>query len=143
MNYWNRCVSRRCRRTGCDLLPKRSVRVTFSLSAMRFPGVLPGQRVPPDDEHVDKHLNAVPHHADLGGVRMSPHHWNFDRPQSVMPREVQQLWVKPKPLNGLLLKDDPAGLPPERLEPALGVHKRQPQDRSHNFVKDDSRKLAE
>src|ERR1700760_1941641 len=73
---------------------------------------------------------------------MTPDEGNLDRPQAVMPRKIQQLRVKPKPLNGLLLKDDPARLPPERLESTLGVHKRQPQDRPHDLIKDNPRKLA-
>src|SRR5579863_10713469 len=108
-----------------ELLPKGSILVTFSLTLLRFPRVLPRQRVPPDDEHVHKHLNAVPHHADFRGVRMSPYHRNFDRPQPVMPRQVEQLRVKPKPLNRLLPKNDFAWLPPKHLEPALCIHERQ------------------
>src|SRR5580698_11367966 len=74
---------------------------------------------------------------------MSPNHRNLDRSQPVMPRQIQQLRVKPKSFNGLLVKDDLARFAPERLEPALGIHKWQPQDRPDNLVKNDPRKLPE
>src|SRR5262252_4965077 len=59
-----------------------------------------------------------------------------------MPRQIQQLRIKSKPLNSLLLKNDPAAFPPERLKSALRVHKRQPQHDAHNLVEDDACKLS-
>src|SRR6266849_5991049 len=74
---------------------------------------------------------------------MPPAHRNFNRAQSMTPRQVQQLRVEPETLNRLLLEDDAAALAPERFEAALCIDERQPQDGSHNLVEDDSGKFAE
>src|SRR5260370_27907549 len=73
---------------------------------------------------------------------MPPAHRNFNRAQAMMPRQVQQLRVKPESFNPLLLEDDAAAFAPERFETALRIDKRQPQDASYNLVKNDSGKFA-
>src|SRR6266849_564765 len=73
---------------------------------------------------------------------MPPAYRNFNRSQSMAPRQVQQLRVEPESFNPLLLEDDAAALAPERFETALRIDKRQPQDASHNLVKNDSGKFA-
>src|ERR1700741_893228 len=74
---------------------------------------------------------------------MTPAHRNLNGSQAMMPRQIQQLGIEPEALDGLLLEDDPAAVPPERFEPALRIHKRQPQDDSYNFVEYDSGEFAE
>src|ERR1700722_17258372 len=69
---------------------------------------------------------------------MTPAHRNFDGSQSVMSRQVQQFRVKPESFNPLLLKNNPAALPPKRFEAALRIHKRQTQHEAHNFIEDDA-----
>src|SRR5882757_5731694 len=74
---------------------------------------------------------------------MSPAHRDLHRPQSVMSRQIKQLWVESEPLDGLLLEDNLALFPPERLESTLGIHKWQPQDQPHYLVEDNAGKLPE
>src|SRR5260370_2558385 len=98
--------------------------------------------IPAHRKHVDEHLNAVAQHAHFGGRRMPPTHGYFHRAQSMAPRQVQQLRVKSKALNRLLLEDHAAALAPEGFETTLRIDKWQPQDGSHTFVENDSRKFA-
>src|SRR5690242_20102951 len=72
---------------------------------------------------------------------MPPPYGNFHRPQPVVPCKVKQFGVEPETLDALLLEQDLAALSPERLEPALRIHKRKPQDHAHDRVKHDPRKL--
>src|SRR6266478_8114861 len=74
---------------------------------------------------------------------MAPTHGYFHRAQSMAPRQVQQLRVESKALNRLLLEDHAAALALEGFETALRIDKRQPQDASHDFIENDSRKFAE
>src|SRR5260370_24399992 len=74
---------------------------------------------------------------------MAPAHGDFNRPQAMAPRQVQQFGVEPKSLNRLLIEDYPAALALERLKTALRIDERQPQNDSHNDVEDDPREFAE
>src|SRR5260370_17665700 len=74
---------------------------------------------------------------------MPPAHRNFNRAQSMTPRQVQQLRVEPESFDRLLLEYDAAALAPERFETALRIDERQPQDGSHYLVEDDSGEFAE
>src|SRR5271163_246589 len=74
---------------------------------------------------------------------MRPTHGNFNRLQSVVPRQIEQFGVEPKSLDSLLLENDAATLPPEGFEPALGIDKGKPQDQPDDGVEDDSGKFTE
>src|SRR5258708_28332119 len=74
---------------------------------------------------------------------MPPTHGYLHRTQSMVPRQVYQFRVEPESFDPLLFEDDAAALALERLETALRIDKRQPQDDSHNLVENDSRKFAE
>src|ERR1700724_3565272 len=74
---------------------------------------------------------------------MRPTNRYFHRGQPMMPRQIQQLRVKPEALNRLLLEKDAAAFPPKRFESALSIHKRQPQNEAHNPVEYDAGKLPE
>ena len=65
---------------------------------------------------------------------MRPAHGNFRGAQTVMAREIQQLWIEPKAFNALLLKNDAAGVAAEGLESALSIHKGEPQNSTHDEV---------
>src|SRR5258708_18755766 len=128
-----------------DYLRRESLSSTlyYKVNGLFGLAVPPPQRVPADGKHVDEHLNAVAHHVDFSGRRMRPAHRNFRRLQSVVPGQIQQLWIETETLDALLLKKNPAALPAERFEPALGVHKRQPQNDAHDAVKNNSGEFPE
>ncbi len=82
-------------------------------------------------------------HIDLCRRRMPPPYGDLDRAQSVMPRQIEQFRIEAEPLDALLFEKDLAAFTPERFEAALRIHKRQPQDHSHDRVKDYPCELAE
>src|SRR5258705_11984104 len=84
----------------------------------------PHQRVPANDKDIQEHLQAVAHHAHLGGRRMRPTYRNLRGAQPVMTRQIEDLGVKAKSFNALLLKNHHAGLAAESFESALRIDKR-------------------
>src|SRR5215475_2112251 len=72
---------------------------------------------------------------------MRPANRNFHRSQSMVAREIEQLWIKSKPLNPLLVEDNFAPLAPERFEATLRVHEPQPQHDPDNLVEHNAGKL--
>src|SRR5208282_5634827 len=59
------------------------------------------------------------------------------------PGQVQQFRVETKALDRLLLEDHPAALSTEGLEPALRVHKWQPENDAHDSVENNAREFPE
>src|SRR5207248_2319561 len=98
--------------------------------------------VPADFEDVDQHLQTVAEHADFRCRGMAPANRNFDRPQTMMPGQIEQFGVETEALDGLLFKNNAATFAVESLEAALGVDKRQPQDDANDFVEYDAGKFA-
>src|SRR6266852_637710 len=100
------------------------------------------QRVPANDEYVQKHLQTIAEHIHFGCRRMGPAHGDLRRAEAVMPRQIKQLWVEPEALDSLLLENDVTRLPAEGFEAALGVHEGQAQGEAHDGIKHDARELA-
>src|SRR5882672_2091913 len=84
----------------------------------------PQDRVPPNDENIQEHLQAIAHHAYLGRRRMRPTYRNFRGTQPVVTRQIENLGVKAESFNALLLKNHHAGLATECFESALRINKR-------------------
>src|SRR5712675_2959056 len=74
---------------------------------------------------------------------MRPAHWNFSGLKSVMAREIQQFRIKAETLDALLLENNAATLAAKRLEAALRIHERQPQNDAHDAIENNSSKFAE
>jgi len=91
-----------------------------------MPAVAAEKKVRANGEHINEHLNAVPHHVDLGGRRMRPAHGNFRGLQAMAARQEEQFGVKPEAFDALLFENDAASLSAKRFEAALGVHERKP-----------------
>src|SRR2546430_1696279 len=94
----------------------------------RFARVAAVAGAPADFEDVEQHLQTVAEHADFRCRGMAPANRNFDRPQTMMPGQIEQFGVETEALDGLLFKNNAATFAVESLEAALGVDKRQPQD---------------
>src|SRR5690242_8144869 len=108
-----------------------------------FAGIAAAKGVPADYKHVEEHLQAVSEHVDLGGGGMAPAYGDFHRAQAVVAREIEQFRVEAEALDGLLLENNLAALADKSFEPALRVHKWQPQDEAHDFVENDAGEFPE
>src|SRR6267378_5742714 len=108
----------------CAIKSSHSESVRHAGNAGLRTRIPPDQRVPANDKNIQEHLQAIAHHAHLGGRRMRPTYRNLGGTQPVMTRQIEDLGVKAESFNALLLKNHHAGLTAERFESALRIDKR-------------------
>src|SRR5260370_40355076 len=118
----------------CAVKLNRSKSVRHAGNASLRTRIPPHQRVPANDKNIQEHLQAIAHHAHLGGRRMRPTYRNLRGTQPVMARQIEDLGVKAESFNALLLKNHDAGLAAERFESALRIDKRKSEKGAHNEI---------
>lgn len=108
-----------------------------------FSRISSNEPVPSDTSQIDYHFETVAYNMDLSRWIMSPADWDFNSIQAMVLGQEQDLRIKTKALDALLLKDYARPREYKCLKPALCIMKVNPGHQPYEFVENDACKFAQ